>query len=112
MTSPVSREELAAELRAVDSRIAAMESRIDARFSELRADLAALPTKSNLFNYAATMAGIGFAVLAIFVGVMSWRQDQFIASSDKPPPSVSAPPPNIIINVPPAPATPVPPAKP
>jgi len=85
---------------------------MDARFAEMRGDLAALPTKSNLFNYAATSAAIAFAVLAIVVAVMAWRQDQFIAVSDKPAAPVSAPAPQpIIINVPPA-APPAAPAKP
>jgi len=39
MTSPVSREELAAELRAVNSGMAAMESRIDTRIAEVRTDV-------------------------------------------------------------------------
>lgn len=99
----------------MNAKFEAMGARMDARFAEMQATLAKLPSKWELFGYTATVAALAVAVISMVVAILAWRQDQFIAASDKPAPAVSAPAPQpIIINVPPAPAaTPTePPAKP
>lgn len=109
MSEPVSRDEMNAKFEA-------MGARMDARFAEMQAVLAKLPSKWELFGYTATVAALAVAVIAVIVAMLAWRQDQFIAISNKAasPPQAQQP---IIINVPPAPAAPAatptePPAKP
>ncbi|MBI5163057.1 MAG: hypothetical protein HY985_04055 [Magnetospirillum sp.] len=48
---------------------------------EMRITLARLPSKGELFGYTATVAAIAFAIVALFVAVLAYLQDQRIAGN-------------------------------
>ena len=47
---------------------------IIADLSEVRVSLSKLPTTGNLWTMTATVAGIAFAIIAIFIGVLTFQQ--------------------------------------
>lgn len=49
--------------------------------NEMRITLARLPSKGELFGYTATVAAIAFAIVALFVAVLAYLQDQRIAGN-------------------------------
>ncbi len=91
-----------------DQRLARIEDKLD-RIAEALTGLAATSaTKDDVkraenaaWNALGVGAGIAFAVIAIFVGVLAYLQDQRVANSSTP-----AAPPAITLNLPPWPTPP------
>ena len=83
-----------------DIRLARMEEKLD-RIGE---QLGQVATKGTVWTALGTGGGIALAIVALFVGILAYLQDQRIASSSAPPP-----PPAITLNLP---AWPTPPAAP
>lgn len=101
----------------MEARVAKIEARldhIDQTLVEIKvalAPIAKLPTKGELFAYSATVAALAIAFVSVVAAIFAYRQDTFIAISDRAIQAAQqpAPPPAqpIIIQIPmPAPAPP------
>ena len=78
---------------------------IKGSLATMSARLSHMPTISNLWTMIGTVIAISLTLTGIIFTTVMWRQDQFIAISDRASQAqqqAPSPPPNIIINVPPA----------
>ncbi len=80
--------------------------RIEGTLTAIQVQLGGVATKGTVWAALGTGAGIAFAVVALFVGVLAYLQDQRIAA--KPEATQAAAPAPIIIQLPPWPTPPAP----
>lgn len=89
-----------------DQRMARVEDkldRIEGTLTAIQVQLGGVATKGTVWAALGTGAGIAFAVVALFVGVLAYLQDQRVASKPEAPTPAAAP---IVIQLPPWPAQP------
>lgn len=92
----------------IEQKLDRVVDKLDTMNERLNSRLDGLATKTTVWSALGTGAALSFAVVAIFVGVLAYLQDQRIALRPDPP-QASAPAP-IILQLPPWPTAPTPPA--